>query len=208
VKQALSAPSKPLSVIKRERGEIAQVFIEASIVGAMQMIKAGKMIGVEVVPEIAAMILTKYYWYKPEDIQLCMRMGVSGAFGKNYDVFDAQTIMLWLDQYDAIRTAEKTTATHKIDGSQNTIAQIASHPQLTEILSDVTSKLSIKETTEQPEEREDIFDDDTKKLVGKLHDEYVTLRGNATFAQYNGATVDATEYIKIRIKEINQNQPK
>jgi hypothetical protein len=213
IKQAVKSESKSLSVIKKESGIMSQLFVELSIKATMAMIRAGKQINDDALPQIASMVLESYYWYKPEDVQLCLKMGASGRFGKNYDVFDVQTILQWFAAYDDIRTEEvRTLKNHAIDGSLNTIRQVLEHPQVAEIVKDVAVKLQecrwheherkiqgqwVEPTEEELNER---------KLINDLHNEYLTLRGSATFAEYNGKVVDATEYMKVRIKEIKQSK--
>jgi hypothetical protein len=185
---------------------MSQLFVELSIKATMSMIRAGKQINDDALPQIASMVLECYYWYKPEDVQLCLKMGASGRFGKNYDVFDVQTILQWFAAYDEIRTEEvRALKNHTIDGSLNTIRQVLEHPQVAEIVKDVSHKMRV-EQPEQPAKELSENEINERKLVNDLHNEYLTLRGSATFAEYNGKVVDATEYMSIRIKEINQTK--
>lgn len=185
---------------------MSQLFVELSIKATMAMIRAGKQINDDALPQIASMVLESYYWYKPEDVQLCLKMGASGRFGKNYDVFDVQTILQWFAAYDDIRTEEvKSLQNHKVDGSLNTIRQVLEHPQVAEIVKDVSQKLQFGKT-EQPVKELTEQEINERKLINDLHNEYLTLRGSAMFAEYNGKAVDATEYMKIRINELNQTK--
>lgn len=206
-KEIVRAKPVSLAAIRKDFGVVAQVFVEGCLNDALLLIRAGKSISDKELPAIASLILQKYYWYSREDVQLCIRMGISGDFGKNYDVFDAQTILGWFAKYDEMRTSEALSIKdYKVDGSQNNIAQVFNTEAMKQVLESVNDSLKMRTIAEDLAQVRN-EPDNMQRIVALLHDEFNELRDVNNLVKYGEKTLDLQGYLKVRIKEI-QNQTK
>lgn len=55
---------------------------------------------------LANVLMQKYWFLKFDEMALCLKKGIEGAYGKLYSVFDATVVYSWLDQYVKERDAE------------------------------------------------------------------------------------------------------
>ena len=91
----------------------------------------------------AEQIMQQKYFYSLEDIQLCLDRGAIGGYGTIYNRIDPATILAWFPMYDQERQVY-VTAKKDAEQQANNIYDIFAHPQMTEAMQDVVTKMDAK----------------------------------------------------------------
>lgn len=99
------SPSAEIALIRKEHGEtFARAFMVGILADIVEYFSVGKSMGATQVAQTIDLILSRYYYFKPDDFKLCFNRAKQGYYGKVYDRLDGQVIFDWLNQYDATRT--------------------------------------------------------------------------------------------------------
>jgi hypothetical protein len=199
VKEAISASTPALAKLRKEHGILAQLIVEARIVWAMGMVRAGKRHTEQQIPDIAELILERYYYFKPEDIFLCFKRGVAGDYGNTYDVLDASTYLAWCAQYAEQRLSEG----EKMSNNARKEAQKSS--ELTEVMQSgvikkIIDELPKNEAPVQPEPERIKM----SKFELVIHRGYSRLPVEGGFKRYKQHLVDWSLYLALRTQKILQ----
>ena len=104
----------------------------------------GRNMNAQQVASCAEAIVEDMWRLKLDDIDLCFRNGLKGNYGQIYDRMDQMTIFGWLKEYEKER--DNAIAKKRDTEQINNIYETFQHPQMKQILEDVTSKLTMKET--------------------------------------------------------------
>ncbi len=153
----------------------------------------------------AEQIMQQKYFYSLEDIQLCLDRGAIGGYGTIYNRIDPATILAWFPMYDQERqvyvTAKKDAEQHA-----NNIYDIFAHPQMTEAMQDVVTKMDAKmlQVPAQEPKREQ-----PSQLEIALMREYDALPqwdNDMRFRVYKNKPYQFTEFRMERYRELIEQQ--
>ncbi|MBB4043847.1 hypothetical protein GGR06_001633 [Bacteroides reticulotermitis] len=116
IKEAIDAPAIQLSEWMRIDNEVTQSMIVSFISAMLQYFgrKEEDMNSFQV-KKIVDDIISKYYYFRIEDVCLCFKMARTNikTYGKFYGVIDGGTIMGWFAAYDKQR--DEHIAAHQSD---------------------------------------------------------------------------------------------
>jgi len=153
----------------------------------------------------AEQIMQQKYFYSLEDIQLCLDRGAIGGYGTIYNRIDPATILAWFPMYDQERqvyvTAKKDAEQHA-----NNIYDIFAHPQMTEAMQDVVTKMDAKmlqvpaqePTREQPSQLE--------IALMREYDALPQWNNDTRFRVYKTKPYQFTEFRMERYRELIEQQ--
>lgn len=153
----------------------------------------------------AEQIMQQKYFYSLEDIQLCLDRGAIGGYGTIYNRIDPATILAWFPMYDQERqvyvTAKKDAEQHA-----NNIYDIFAHPQMTEAMQDVVTKMDAKmlqvpaqePTREQPSQLE--------IALMREYDALPQWDNDMRFRLYKTKPYQFTEFRMERYRELIEDQ--
>lgn len=103
MEQAIQANSPPLSLIKKQHGEVKSLAVLVIILADLiKFFNVGKSMNDTQLAETVKLIMAEYYFLKLEDLKLCFNGMKSGKYidgGKLFDRLDGQIIMLALKAY-------------------------------------------------------------------------------------------------------------
>jgi hypothetical protein len=100
VSDALKSNSPSLAAYKAKTSlERTQALMTSILVDVVLFFNVGKSMDEQQVVETTKMILSEYYFLKPEDFKVCFDRAKKGYYGKLYDRLDGSIIMEWLNKY-------------------------------------------------------------------------------------------------------------
>lgn len=120
--------------------------IASLIARAANITNVGKNLNSDQVVHAAISIALKYWFMKVDEVALALERGLSGEYGKTYDVFDFTVICLWLDSYwdSQVKEREKEAAELKSKPVQT---------GLPEEVSDFLTKTFLSKMDQEQEEK-------------------------------------------------------
>ena len=163
----------------------------------------------------AESIVEEMWRFKLDDIDLCFRNGVMGKYGQIYDRMDQMVIFGWLKEYEKERDAAIAKKRDSDQIANNNVYEIFQHPQMKQILHDVTDKLDVKaKPTEHLKirelTREEKMIQDWMKDFDRLYAETTgDISRQTRMIYYEGGWLDQQQYLLLKAKEYeesNQNQ--
>jgi len=163
----------------------------------------------------AESIVEEMWRFKLDDIDLCFRNGVMGKYGQIYDRMDQMVIFGWLKEYEKERDAAIAKKRDSDQIANNNVYEIFQHPQMKQILHDVTDKLDVKaKPTEHLKirelTREEKMIQDWMKDFDRLYAETTDdISRQTRMIYYEGGWLDQQQYLLLKAKEheeSNQNQ--
>lgn len=143
----------------------------------------------------------EFYMLRPEDLDLCFKLVLSGRYGGFYDRLDQPMVFEFIRKY-ALERHETILEQNKKTQHSNIYEVFQTEP-MQKILNEVTDKLSIKERKNEPkpERKPDVgqiilseFDDLCKAMQLPNSPIRVTM--------YKEKMVDLDGYMKVRIVEM------
>lgn len=153
----------------------------------------------------AELILEDYYYLRVDELQVCFRMAMKGEFGPLYNRIDGQVFFEWIKKFMSKRQAISERI--NIDKqSNNNIYDIFAHPQMTEAMNDVVTKMDAKmlQTPAQEPKREQ-----PSQLEIALMREYDALPqwdNDTRFRVYKTKPYQFTEFRMERYRELIEQQ--
>ena len=153
----------------------------------------------------AEQIMQQKYFYSLEDIQLCLDRGAIGGYGTIYNRIDPATILAWFPMYDQERQVY-VTAKKNAEQQNNNIYDIFAHPQMTEAMQDVVTKMDAKmlqvpaqePTREQPSQLE--------ITLMREYDALPQWNDDMRFRVYKNKPYQFTEFRMERYRELIEQQ--
>ena len=197
VRDALKSDSKPLAVIRKENPVQATLIVEGFIVSAMGLVRAGKRISENEIPAVASLLLEDFYYFKPEDFQVCFKNGIKGLYGPTFDVLDATTFISWCSKYSDERAteAQKMKRNAYKTEAANEISDIATSEPIKRILESLPE---IGRKIEPEPDRVELSS--FEKIVQK---QYGRLKIKSGFRIYRGKPVDFAEFFQRKSERVN-----
>ena len=172
-----------------------------------EFFNVGKRMNEEQISETAQLFYDKYYFWKPEDLDLCLKKAKSGEYGQLFDRLDGAVIMSWCDQYeearqDAVRKEKKEFE----DGPKN-IYQIFQHPELQKALKkvhvEITDRMkhkSVQEFTKPPLQFSEL-ESYMEYLWETVKDNHSYTVQGITVAKVKGKEYTREEYLKKKYRQ-------
>jgi len=148
----------------------------------------------------------QHHWkYSLEDIQLCLDRGTAGIYGTIYNRLDLSILNEWMDKFEQERDVH-ITAVRAQEQQQNNIYELFNHPQMSEAMQDVVTKLDAKmlQTPAQEPTR-----DKPSQLEVALMREYDALPqwdNDMRFRVYKNKPYQFTEFRMERYRELIEQQ--
>lgn len=149
-----------------------------------------------------------------DELNLCMEKGVKGEYGEIYNRMDQAIVFKWVGNYieEKLQVGERIRNVDDGDMRQN-IHEVFQTETMHTILTDVVSKLSIKEVKE-PDKPRVVTPD--QELVNSWMDDFQHLfekqgspNGAVKYVQIgreDSDIVSLSEYLDYRLKEYNENK--
>lgn len=108
MEDCLKSPNKQLSGIRKLFGQhgdfVIHAFLNVVIADLVSFFNLGKNMNDQQIKQTSQLIISEYWFLKPEDFKLCFNQAKKGRYGKVFDRIDGMVIMEWLNQYCLERT--------------------------------------------------------------------------------------------------------
>lgn len=150
-------------------------------------------------------ILEKMWMYSLEDIQLCLDRGAIGEYGTIYNRIDPATILAWFPLYDAQRQLA-VESINQNEKQNNNIYDIFTHPQMSEALQDVVSKIEQRKLQEPVQEVKRNSPSQLETALMREYDALPQWDNDMRFRVYRNKPYQFTEYRMERYRELIENQ--
>lgn len=159
----------------------------------------------------AEAIVEEMWRFKLDDIDLCFRNGMTGKYGQIYDRMDQMVIFGWLKEYEKERDMAIAKKRDSEQAGYSNVYDVFQHPQMKQILQDVTSKLDVKA---KPVEHLKIRElSREEKLMQQWMSEFDDIYNSTTDDKsnptrmifYEGGWMDQSDYLKLKHVEYQES---
>lgn len=207
----MSSGNKSLAVIKKDLGELGQVTVikvlNLLLIDLIEFFNVGSPMGVEQLNQTTKLIISEYYFLKPDDFRFCFDRAMKGYYGKIYNRLDGAIIMEWLNKYidERAEFAENESRERHEEQKKGVMLE-----GILPILKQVVSELSVNEKKVQQIEQKEPSGNDVVQEWMKDFDKLYLKQGvdnGIRMINYNGKVIDCNEYLKIRLVEFKDFPP-
>lgn len=198
--------SPTLAEIRKDKSQQATVNIMVAMMDACQQyFNLQQPMNAQQLALTAELILEDYYYLRVDELQVCFRMAMKGEFGPLYNRIDGQVFFEWIKKFMSKRQAISERI--NIDKqSNNNIYDIFAHPQMTEAMQDVVTKMDAKmlqvpaqePTREQPSQLE--------IALMREYDALPQWDNDMRFRVYKNKPYQFTEFRMERYRELIEQQ--
>lgn len=208
INSALKSITPSIAKFKKEVGEEPTVaLVTIFLIDTVTFFNVGKSMDDVQITATAKMILSEYYFLKPEDFKVCFDRAKKGYYGKLYDRLDGSIIMEWLNKYidERAEVAENESRERHEEAKKGIVME-----GILPVLKQVVSELSINEKKVQENEKKEPTGNDVVQEWMKDFDKLYLKQGvdnGIRMINYNGKTIDCNEYLKIRLNEFKSFPP-
>ena len=198
--------SPTLAEIRKDKSQQATVNIMVAMMdGCQQYFNLQQPMNAQQLALTAELILEDYYYLRVDELQVCFRMAMKGEFGPLYNRIDGQVFFEWIKKFMSKRQAISERI--NIDKqSDNNIYELFAHPQMTEAMQDVVTKLDAKMLQVPAQEP---TRDKPSQLEIALMREYDALpqwNNDTRFRVYKNKPYQFTEFRMERYRELIEQQ--
>ena len=150
-------------------------------------------------------ILEKMWMYSLEDVQLCLDRGAIGEYGTIYNRIDPATILAWFPKYDAQRQTV-SDAINENNKQHNNIYELFAHPQMTEAMQDVVTKMDAKMLQVPAQEPKREQPSQLELALMREYDALPQWDNDMRFRVYKNKPFQFTEFRIERYRELIEQQ--
>lgn len=201
-----SKTSPALSELKKNKGEQTALGVLVALMDeCQQYFNLQQPMNAQQLMLTAELIMEEYYYLRIEELRVCFRMAMKGEFGPVYNRIDGQVFFEWIVKYMPKRQLI-TDRMKQEQQSNNNIYELFNHPQMTEALNDVVTKIDAKmlQVPAQEPKREQ-----PSQLEIALMREYDALPqwdNDMRFRVYKNKPYQFTEFRMERYRELIEQQ--
>lgn len=112
-----------ISSINREQPEYLEMSVSLAILALTKSMNQKNSMDGDQIDECAQLIISKYWYLKPEEILLVFKMAKTGEFGTDFNRLDALTIFQWIDRYEGSTRAVWLEKKNKAMRPDNLVSQ-------------------------------------------------------------------------------------